>query len=220
MAKRSKSRKRRRAPESTIVFFQPLDNLLSRPCHLQVRVYNRVAQRLASDRRKHKDGSWRAAERIPQYEAYLDAINASWISMRQQCRTNPDFFEWPSTKAWIGDGKFSAAGMDTEGVLSLFGYSVSGELGLSPNERHHILDVVFQAEIPPFASWERLLEWDGPASALRLRKMANCLASFARNGKRRHEAHMAAPVAKWTSDLQHLRLRYYDQLFSFDWPEI
>ena len=197
---------------------QPIDNLLSRPLPNQIRVYRKVYGELEMEFLKQKRGSPYSAQFIPVLQDYLDSVSTHWRFMRSQCHTNPDFFEWPSTQAWIGDGAFGASFFEKEGALSLFGYSVAAGASLSKADRWQTLDLVFSAVIPPVSNWSSISEWGEPKSAQRLRKMANCLAAFARNGARRRETGMAKPVEKWVSDLEYLREKYYVGHFGFGWP--
>ncbi|WP_430403150.1 hypothetical protein [Hyphomonas sp.] len=197
---------------------QPLQNLFERPVSIQIKVYNKVFAELSLERQRQRDGSPRSAELIPPLLGYLDAVSSHWEKMRETSKENPDFFEWPSTVAWIGSGIFKTIDLDEEGALRLFGYSVSADADLSEGDRRNILDVVFAVSIPPFGSWDKLSEWGEPESSQRLMKMANCLASFARNGSRRRVHYMDAPVKKWCDDLEYLRKEYYEGRFGFGWP--
>jgi hypothetical protein len=197
-----------------------LEKIFALPCSEQVEVYSKAAAQLDPNIRGALKRRGAARFDMGDIERYLAAIRDHWENERQRCRDNPDYFTWPSTQAWLSDGKFTDLGLEDEGALKLFGYAVSSEAGLSQSERHYRLHVVFRAVIPPFTSWPKVMEWGEPETPPRLRKMANCLAAFARNGARRSEAWMAVPVDKWRADLAHLRKRYYQDLFGFDWPTI
>lgn len=188
-------------------------------CSEQMAVYHNAASQLVPVVRGEMKRRGLRPFKIGDLEPFLAAIRGHWDEQRRLCRENPDYFTWPSTAAWLGDGGFSVFGLDAEGALKLLGYQVNREADLSDYERRSKLDVVFQAVIPPFTHWSRVLEWGEPETAARLKKMANCLAAFARNGSRRSADWMTEPVEKWKEDLAYLRVRYYQNVFNFDWPD-
>ncbi|WP_429018031.1 hypothetical protein, partial [Aeromonas veronii] len=58
-----------------------------------------------------------------------------------------------------------------------------------------------------------------PKSTTRLQKMANSLASFARNAQRSpHDTSVA--VKEWKEDLDYLYHTFYQQWHRFPWPDI
>ena len=56
-----------------------------------------------------------------------------------------------------------------------------------------------------------------PRSSVRLKKMAESIATFCRNGKRRARS-MELAVVEWEQDLEWLRVTYYVGRFRFEWP--
>lgn len=197
---------------------QSVEDIVQRPVSIQVKVFRKVFAELELEKRRQRSGSHRSAEYIPRLEAWLERVSNHWKLMRQECLANPEFFEWPSTKAWIGSGNFDTSGFSKDGALRLFGYSVSAEFDLSDRDRREILDLVFNVSVPPVTEWYQVAEWGEPGTVQRLKKMANCLASFARNGSRRRDHRMTQPVLKWCRDLEYLKIKYYDGKFGFGWP--
>ena len=61
-------------------------------------------------------------------------------------------------------------------------------------------------------------EWGMPYSPKRLQKMANSIASFARNAKRRHDTKMDNAISEWETDLRFLYEKFYVGRFGFGWP--
>jgi hypothetical protein len=57
-----------------------------------------------------------------------------------------------------------------------------------------------------------------PSTARRLQKLANTLASLARNAKRRRTASLDRAIHEWEQDLGFLYEKYYVGLFGFGWP--
>lgn len=129
-------------------------------------------------------------------------------------------FRWPTT-AVIGDSTSALrlAHFDyEEGLLKFMGYAV-GQLGAYRTRRRQVLDYVFNEKIPKVQSYEYMAGWGEPSSAKRLQKLANSLATFARNAKRRRTSDMEHAIAEWEEDLAYLKNTYFEGLFSFDWPE-
>jgi hypothetical protein len=184
-----------------------------------MKIYQAAHAQLHPHERHRLKRKGRKPFKIPDLEAYLELIAAHWAEQRRLCENNPDYFNWPSTEVWVGNGNFWVTGLDDEGVLKLFGYAVSKEFDLSDEQRRHQLDLVFSVIIPPFTRLQKIAEWGEPKSAPRLRKMANCLANFARNGARRDESYMEVAVEKWVDDLSYLYRVYYRDKFGFAWPD-
>jgi hypothetical protein len=84
--------------------------------------------------------------------------------------------------------------------------------------RHAILRRVFCMHLPPIESPSYMAEWSKPESAGRLKKMANSIASFARQAKRQSSRHMGEAIESWERDLKMLHDEYYVGKFGFGWP--
>lgn len=196
-----------------------LKGVLSGSIEGQIATYKKCKLQLDHNARRSLRRNKRALLPMKDVQQYVEAIEAYWEEQRRLCQSNPDYFEWPDTKIWFGDGHLHVDNWEKVGALKLFGYAVSSDYDLSEPERRRILDVVFSATIPPFASWAHVQQWSEPESANRLFKMANCLASFARNGQHMRKSYMDRPVKRWVSDLRYLRERYYRDRFHFDWPD-
>lgn len=97
------------------------------------------------------------------------------------------------------------------------GYRV-GANGLDEENRRAVLDYVFNKEVPRVQSEEHMIEWDVPLSSARLKKMANCIATFCRNARRRESADMEDAIKNWEADLEYLRINYHVGKFDFIWP--
>ena len=129
-----------------------------------------------------------------------------------------DYFPWPNTAALGGKGNLSTAVFTTkEGLLSYCGYKV-GANGLPLDPRRKILDAIFLAQLPPIDDPAYRAQWGEPRSAKRLQKLAETMAAFVRNAKRRDAARMEKSIREWETDLAYLKRRYYDNRFSFPWP--
>lgn len=129
-------------------------------------------------------------------------------------------FRWPST-AVVADSRKALSGnfFDYEdGLLRFMGYAV-GQSGCHRRGRQEILDYVFHGTLPRVQSVGYMQEWAGNGSSIRLQKMANCIATFARNAKRRRNASMELAIAEWEEDLAYLKDKYYRPADGYSWPD-
>ncbi len=144
----------------------------------------------------------------------IDAVNREW-RRRQE---DEAFFEWPTTDAQPGLGPFSIDPPE-KGMLSCLGYKV-GKNGKTRGVRRHILLEVFGGELPPVNSRSYVEEWCRPNSAGRLQKLAEAIAAFARNAKRRNDNSMRHAIRHWEYDLNFLYQELYVNRFQFAWPSV
>ncbi|MCB1021792.1 MAG: hypothetical protein KDC27_17805 [Acidobacteria bacterium] len=129
------------------------------------------------------------------------------------------YFAWPTTEASSGAGAIDDSYFDhAQGVLGYLGYRV-GMSGIPQGQRSDLLDHVYGNTLPPVNSREYMEQWGEPSTAMRLRKMAESLAAFARNAKRRNPRAMAAAIQDWEDDLRYLKKSYYTGRYAFLWPE-
>ncbi|MFM8856295.1 MAG: hypothetical protein ACKOI2_03645 [Actinomycetota bacterium] len=96
-----------------------------------------------------------------------------------------------------------------KGVLSEVGYHV-GISGLETEARRQILRKVVNLVLIGIApsSGGEIREWGDPRSEQRIVKIANCLAGFTSQARRRRRADMSRAIADWESDLHWLRQTY------------
>ena len=127
-------------------------------------------------------------------------------------------FVWPTTTANIGSQNLpSDAFKYEEGLLRHYGYKV-GIHGLNQSERLEILDSIFLRPLMPMNNYEYQNEWGEPKTARRLQKLAESIAAFTRNAKRRNDKNFGKAIQDWETDLAYLKTTYYDNRFSFRWP--
>ena len=135
------------------------------------------------------------------FDKALDRINTDW--------------RWPTTvvpEKSSGDLKDN---WHEEGLLKHMGYRV-GSKGRPRVERREILrNVFFHRDLPFVNSGEYMAEWGPPESTERLMKLANSIAAFCRNGKRKSKPPRFA-IADWEEDLAWLRREFYGG--GFEWP--
>lgn len=128
-------------------------------------------------------------------------------------------FEWPSTDAPGGNGSLSDDQFwYKDGLLSFVGYRVGKTNGLEEAKRHQILRCVLFNVLPNVDSPEYMQEWGVPQSSARLKKMAESIASFTRNAKRKDRNRMSYAISDWEDDLSFLHDTYYHPQLGFVWP--
>lgn len=148
----------------------------------------------------------------------LDAVEDEWLRRRLEPASQDGFFKWPSTDAPGGAGSIVSEGWVQEGVLGFLGYRAGKTSDLSGSVRLGILKQAFEGVIPPAFPKPYLDQWGDPGTAQRLRKIAESIAAFARNAKRRSEDRLDQAIADWESDLEYLYLEFYVGRFGFGWP--
>ena len=131
-----------------------------------------------------------------------------------------EYFDWPSTEvnpSWFGMSNLDSSEWPKIGVLKRMGYSVASKGPITDSRRKEILDYIFQSERLPFVhSYEHMIEWGAAKSVARLKKIANSMASFGRNMRRKG---MNNPLRKYDEDLAYLKETYYLPLNdSWNWP--
>lgn len=130
-----------------------------------------------------------------------------------------DFFKWPSTEAHGGSGTIVTEQWQKDGLLSFMGYHVGESSDLAPRMRQLLLADIFYVVLPriPIFPDSYLRQFGSPKSAQRLQKMAETIAAFIRNAKRRGSK-MNTAIKDWEHDLDFLYCNYYVAHFHFEWP--
>jgi hypothetical protein len=159
-----------------------------------------------------KDGAWRDSA-----TEVLTAIEIEWDRRSSMARPE-EFFEWPTTEAIGGNGRLILEPSVSDGMLSYLDYRVGKLNGEVASIRQSILSRVFEGRLPPVFPADYMSSWGAPKSAARLRKIAESIAAFTRNAKRRRDYKMDDAISDWESDLGFLYDRYYTGHFSFGWP--
>lgn len=148
----------------------------------------------------------------------IATIEKEW-ARRKLLPLNPDdFFSWPSTVAPGGSKDITFGDSPPEGLLAYLEYHVGQTRGESAPVRKIILERVFMGVLPPVFSDQYLAQWSSPGSASRLHKLAESIAAFCRNAKRRDPAKLADAIKSWEEDLKYLYEQYYVGKFGFGWP--
>jgi hypothetical protein len=128
--------------------------------------------------------------------------------------------EWPDE---AGKPASIALGSDTffhsTGMLRFMGYRVGKVSDLTPQRRRAILTYVLKGVLPQVNDRHYMKDWGKPNTGRRLRKLANSLASFARNARRKRGKNWRQAINDWEADLEFLRTRYYDRRHrDWKWP--
>jgi hypothetical protein len=141
------------------------------------------------------------------YHPVFDFIRDTWI-------------DWPSTHVGF---TFQPLKHETtedwlkNGILHTMGYSV-GRNGLNEIKRRNILLRTYTTNLPNNFSEDYLRQWGKPNSPERLLKMANTIAAFARNAKKRRNPTHKYAIKDWESDLNWLKEQFYHGRYTFIWP--
>ena len=112
-----------------------------------------------------------------------------------------------------------------KGNVLFWGYSPLGTLHQRQSgfcfqgTRRQILHCVLFNELPRVNSPDYVEEWGVPRTDKRLKKMAESIASFARNAKRNNSTSMKYAIADWENDLSYLFKNYYHRSLGFCWPD-
>ena len=153
-----------------------------------------------------------AAKRI------IAAVEKEWDRRLPYIRLNPDHFVWPSTEATKGTGTFEIGHSPDIGMLAYMEYRVGRTNGQPVGVRRAILDRVVEGTLPLYGGIEYYDQWGKPNSAGRLHKLAEAIAAFTRNAKRRGKVRLADAISEWEADLEYLYTVYYLPRFGFGWP--
>jgi hypothetical protein len=163
------------------------------------------------------------------FQAFLlkgsDPLNAPRAVIEQFGKGHPALaflsdvagFDWPTTMVHGGGGSELAIDALKQGFLKYLGYKV-GMWGATEEERRRLLKKAYNARQLPLVFPRRYRnEWGRPRSSVRLPKMAESIATFCKNAKRRRYG-MAIAIAEWENDLEWLRLTYHEGRYQFEWP--
>jgi hypothetical protein len=130
-------------------------------------------------------------------------------------------FKWPSVNVTGGDGSISGGVWPNIGLLKFLGYFVGVE-GKAQVERQAVLNKTFRlVQLPHVVSEVYIRSWGDAETATRLKKIAESIAAFCRNAKRRDSFTMKRAIENWEADLIWLRHTFYDGRFDgkFIWPK-
>ncbi|MBT3497731.1 MAG: hypothetical protein HN463_02540 [Gemmatimonadales bacterium] len=106
-----------------------------------------------------------------------------------------------------------------EGLLSLSGYRVGVTRGVQRPTRELVLNtIVLVDDLSDIRDEEYAREWGAPDTEARLKKLADTLATLARNARRQEGANMQTAIREWESDLEYIRTNFQSRWPDIDWP--
>jgi hypothetical protein len=154
----------------------------------------------------------------PGVDPFAVLANVNEFGLERAIAMQQESFKWPSAAASPGSVDLGDVPWPKVGLLKHLGYTV-GMAGKAEKSRQRILDRVYQDAVPQVISKAHMKEWGSPRTGPRLKKMADCIAAFVRNAKRREESVMTVAIAHWEADLRYLKREYYDGRYDFPWPD-
>lgn len=118
-----------------------------------------------------------------------------------------------------GDEKEYEVDWPEIGLLGYLGYKV-GEKGESEENRHDIIDFVFESHNLPIVNDENYMDrWGEARSEKRLKMLVHSLSGFIRL-KENHPDDNSAAISDWEDDLNYIKEEIYDTNDStFPWPD-
>lgn len=152
-----------------------------------------------------------------------DEIRKNFNNFIKHCVFAADgYFKWPHTNIYPGKGLFNPTKELMQiGVLAMMGYHVGRVHGIGDFLRHEILKSAYISDIP-FVECDYMKAWSVPKTHWRLKKIAYCLASFAKNAKRKSNWYSYSQcIEEWEDDLAWLKRNFYDGVYDskFEWPD-
>ena len=106
------------------------------------------------------------------------------------------------------------------GLLKASGYAVGKTNGIKSSERQKILNYIFlRDDLSDIDDRAYASEWGSVKSEKRLKKIADCISTFANNALR-NPNDMSSAIREWSEDLNYIKVTYYDGWAMFPWPEI
>ena len=117
-----------------------------------------------------------------------------------------------------GDEKEYEVDWPEIGLLGYLGYKV-GEKGESEENRHDIIDFVFDSTNLPIVNDENYMDrWGEARSEKRLKMLVHSLSGFIRL-KENHPDDNSVAISDWEDDLNYIKEEIYDaNNFTFPWP--
>lgn len=161
---------------------------------------------------------------------YYQPFSVEFIQQKQKeaqsYLQSKHYFKWPDTV--IAPRSLTGTVVDErnwpqEGMLKYKGYSVGSSSNVTRWKRQIILREVYENQLPNVMDSDYMAQWGRPQSAKRLKKMAESLAAFAKNAKRkRSQGNFDVAIADWEEDLAWLKKEFYDGVYSkvFSWPNL
>jgi hypothetical protein len=153
-----------------------------------------------------------------------DPFDQSEDILREKGRGHPALeylmgvgFAWPTTLVTASRDPLRAIPSPTLGYLRYLGYRVGRQAPPQYERLLLLLHAFSQGVVPPVFDPEYVAQWSEPNTPQRLSKLAESLAAFCRNERRKARPSTLA-IQHWESDLQWLHENVYKGRFRFQWP--
>lgn len=131
-----------------------------------------------------------------------------------------EYFTWPDTAAVPGEGAIDGVtDWPSRGMLRFLGYA-TGVSAPSTSERRAILDDAYLKALPNVNSDEYMKSFGSPGSAVRLKRLAQSIAGFTKNAKKKSQSSLDTAIEQWEGDLEYLRTKFYVGHYDFPWPKL
>ncbi len=151
-------------------------------------------------------------------QSVLEALDVEFRKRVSAGHDRDEWFRWPETVVSHGNGTMEKVKMHPDGMLAHLGYHVGRTKGEPSTYRQFTLRRIFERALPAAFDKAHMDEWGPEGSSHRLRKMAECIANFTKNAKRKRSDSYDDAILEWEQDLQYLHDNYYVGKFSFGWP--
>ena len=107
------------------------------------------------------------------------------------------------------------------GVLAASGYRVGVKDGVTEAVRRKLLNHIFlDDDLSDVEDLVYAQEWGDRKTGPRLKKIADSLATFAKNAKRNSYVNYDVAISEWEADLKYLKKTFYDNWGGFPWPDV
>lgn len=133
-------------------------------------------------------------------------------------------FEFPTTEIQevraFNRRKLDHVDWSKTGLLTLSDYHVGETNGLPEQRRRRLLNYIFlEDDLRDVDDPAYKASWGAPKTSDRLKKLADSIATFARNAKN-HPNDLSRAIEEWEADLDYLKSTFYDDWGDFPWPDV
>ncbi|MQW71574.1 hypothetical protein GHK50_16900 [Sinorhizobium medicae] len=144
--------------------------------------------------------------------AVIENIRAE-VERRVHQLGNDEYFRWPSTATFGGDGSLVMPDVPEVSPLKQLGYTV-GRNGTCSASRQQVLIKAFLEVLPQVAGVEA---WGEPNTGVRLKKIAHNLAAMTKMAKRRRSGDHRDAINMREADLTFLHDKFYVGRYDREW---
>ncbi len=153
----------------------------------------------------------------------LDILLQTFLKVESNRHNKPDddIFDTAIKKSRHASHSLSNLSWRKLGLLKASGYTVGLSSNVPAEMRKQILNHIFLIDdLSDIDDREYAAEWGHPKTGTRLKKLADSIASFAKNSKRKNNPSLNTAIQEWDNDLSHLKRTFYDRWGDFPWPNV